>query len=153
MSKNVPNKLSPSLGVIKRFEFSSALQRMSVITLDHTNNSLIAFVKGSPEMIQTLSLTDSLPEDFVEVLEKYTQDGLRVLAMGYKKLDNVNPTWIKECKREDIECDLTFIGFLIMENKVKAATGPCLEKLQNARVDTIMATGDNGLTGIAVARK
>lgn len=141
-----------TLGVIKRFEFSSALQRMSVITIDHTDDTLIGFVKGSPEMLHTLSLTDSIPDDFFSVLEKYTQDGLRVLALGYKILDNVDPDWVRECKREDIEDGLTFIGFLIMENKIKKETNPCLEKLQMAKIGTIMATGDNGLTGVSVGR-
>ena len=40
-----------------------------------------------------------------------------------------------------------------MENKVKDETNPCLEKLQNANIGTIMATGDNGLTAVAVGRK
>ena len=59
---------------------------------------------------------------------------------------------IKAIKREDIECDLIFIGFLIMENKIKPETFPSIEKLQEADIATIMATGDNGLTGISVGR-
>lgn len=43
-----------SLDVLKRFEFSSALQRMSVVVKSATEDELISFVKGSPEMIQTL---------------------------------------------------------------------------------------------------
>jgi P-type E1-E2 ATPase len=39
-----------------------------------------------------------------------------------------------------------------MENKIKPETKPCLEKLQNAKIGTTMATGDNGLTAIAVGR-
>jgi magnesium-transporting ATPase (P-type) len=77
-----------SLGVVKRFEFSSALQRMSILTLNHESKTLSAFVKGSPEMIQSLSTSQSIPEDFHDVLEKYTQDGLRVLALSYKEYDN-----------------------------------------------------------------
>jgi len=40
-----------------------------------------------------------------------------------------------------------------MENKVKKETISSLEKLQKANISTIMATGDNGLTGVAVGRK
>jgi magnesium-transporting ATPase (P-type) len=35
-------------------------------------------------MIQSLSDPSSIPEDFVDVLEKYTHDGLRVLALAYR---------------------------------------------------------------------
>lgn len=40
-----------------------------------------------------------------------------------------------------------------MENKVKPETIGVIERLQRANIDTVMATGDNGLTGVAVGRK
>jgi magnesium-transporting ATPase (P-type) len=42
------------LAILKRFEFSSQLQRMSVIVRNLKDNSLKAFVKGSPEKIKEL---------------------------------------------------------------------------------------------------
>ena len=39
-----------------------------------------------------------------------------------------------------------------MENKIKKETNPCLNQLQAANIGTVMATGDNGLTAIAVGR-
>lgn len=140
------------LAVLKRFEFSSALQRMSVVTRYCSDDSLIGFVKGSPEMIHSLSRESSIPYDYFDALEKYTKDGLRVLAFGYRKLPSMESSKIKALRREDIECDLTFIGFLIMENKIKPETLPSIESLQDADIATIMATGDNGLTGISVGR-
>jgi cation-transporting P-type ATPase 13A2 len=74
-----------SFGVVKRFEFSSALQRMSVLSLNHTTKILTSFVKGAPEMVHSLSASESIPEDFFDVLEKYTQDGLRVLALAFRE--------------------------------------------------------------------
>jgi magnesium-transporting ATPase (P-type) len=56
--------------------------------LNHGSKTLIAYVKGAPEMIHSLSEIESIPEDFHDVLEKYTQDGLRVLALAYKEYDN-----------------------------------------------------------------
>jgi magnesium-transporting ATPase (P-type) len=126
---------------------------MSTISVSHEDSKFTAYVKGSPEMIETLSIPESIPKTYYDVLEKYTEDGLRVLALGYKDLPKVDSNWIESCKREEIELDLTFIGFLIMENKVKDETNPCIEELQKANIDTIMATGDNGLTGVAVGRK
>ena len=126
---------------------------MSTISINHEDNTFTAYVKGSPKMIESLSTPESIPKTYYDVLEKYTEDGLRVLALGYKELESVDSDWIEGCKREEIECGLTFIGFLIMENKVKDETNPCIEELQKANIDTIMATGDNGLTGVAVGRK
>ena len=89
--------------VLKRFEFSSALQRMSVVARHLFDNSLIAFVKGSPEMIHTLSRENTIPYDYFDALEKYTKDGLRVLAFGFKTMKNMEPSQLKALKREDIE--------------------------------------------------
>jgi len=54
------------LAILRRFEFSSTLQRMSVVCRD-TNESQPAFkvfVKGSPEKICELCLPYSLPPDY-----------------------------------------------------------------------------------------
>jgi magnesium-transporting ATPase (P-type) len=37
--------------LIRRFDFSSGLQRMSVICKNQLDNKFLAFVKGSPEKI------------------------------------------------------------------------------------------------------
>ena len=55
--------------------------------------------------------------------------------------------------REDVEKDLTFLGFLVMQNKLKPATIKALSELNEADIRTIMATGDNMLTAISVGRK
>lgn len=55
--------------------------------------------------------------------------------------------------REDVEKDLTFLGFLVMQNKLKPATIKALVELNEADIRTIMATGDNMLTALSVGRK
>jgi len=40
-----------------------------------------------------------------------------------------------------------------MQNRVKSATNDCIRELQEAAIDTIMATGDNGLTAVSVGRE
>jgi cation-transporting ATPase 13A3/4/5 len=42
------------LGIMKRFDFSSALQRSSAIVQDLDKGTLVGYVKGSPEMIASL---------------------------------------------------------------------------------------------------
>ena len=54
------------------------------------------------------------------------------------------PLWLKSallsCRR-DVECDLTFCGLLVMENRLKPETGPTLKILQDANIRTVMITG------------
>jgi cation-transporting ATPase 13A3/4/5 len=55
-------------------------------------------------------------------------------------------------EREEIEKDLIFLGFIILENKLKRITPSVIEHLQSANLRTIMITGDNILTAISVAK-
>jgi cation-transporting ATPase 13A2 len=55
--------------------------------------------------------------------------------------------------REEVEKELTFLGFLIMQNKLKQATIKALTELNESDIRTIMATGDNMLTALSVGRK
>jgi magnesium-transporting ATPase (P-type) len=43
-------------------------------------------VKGSPEKIKELSLSQTLPIDYEAVYQAYTQKGYRVIALAYKDL-------------------------------------------------------------------
>lgn len=51
---------------------------------DKESNTVI--VKGSPEKIRDLCLQETLPDNFNEVLNSFTFEGLRVIAFGTKKI-------------------------------------------------------------------
>ncbi|CAD8078910.1 unnamed protein product [Paramecium primaurelia] len=130
--------------ILKRFDFSSTLQRMSVIV--QRNDKLRVHVKGSPEKLRELCHPTTVPRSFHKILEHYSKMGFRVLACGSKVIDS-------ECNRDKAECNLTFLGFLIMQNKLKPVTRSIIQTLQDAMIRTIMVTGDNVLTAISVARQ
>jgi cation-transporting P-type ATPase 13A2 len=56
-------------------------------------------------------------------------------------------------ERLDCEKELTFLGLLVMENKLKRETSGVIQTLNACKIRTIMATGDNVLTAISVARQ
>ena len=125
-----------------------------MIVRDMSTNRFKTFVKGSPERIRELCLRESLPSNFDEILQIYTEDGYSVLAMASKQLD-VNMKYLSAQKiaRDDVESELNFLGLLIMQNKLKPATKGVIEQLNQANIRTIMATGDNVLTAISVGRE
>lgn len=51
-----------------------------------------------------------------------------------------------------LEQGLVFVGFLVLENELKAETVGFLEAFDAAGLRSIMVTGDNPRTAIAVAR-
>lgn len=128
---------------------SAVVKSKQAGVIGHTYSS---FVKGSPEMIKQLSKLESIPDDYDQVLNEYTVQGYRMIAFGYKNLGEVNFLKVQKIQREDAECDLTFIGFMITENKLKEVTSGIIDQLNKCNVRTIMATGDNTLTAISVAK-
>jgi P-type E1-E2 ATPase len=60
---------------------------------------------------------------------------------------------VMNASRDKVECNLKFLGLLIMENKLKSQTTGVIEILKDCNVRTVMATGDNVLTAISVARQ
>ena len=43
--------------------------------------------------------------------------------------------------REDIEKEFTFVGFLIMENRLKETTTEVIDLLHRSEIKTVMVTG------------
>ena len=140
------------LGIIRRFDFSSKLQRMSVIVKNSNEDYYKLFCKGSPEKIKELCKNDTIPKDFNDVLKKYTTKGFRVLALSFKMM-KMNFIQSQEILREKCENNLIFLGLLIVQNKLKEKTKPSLELLRSAGMRMLMATGDNILTAISVSRE
>lgn len=144
---------NPSIGIVREFPFASSLQRMSVITRSLSASHFTVYAKGSPEIIHALSQPETLPRDFYEKLDVYARKGLRVIALAYKPLDKkLTYAKIQKVPRDTIECDLIFLGFVILENRLKPETTEIIRELTNANIRSVMVTGDNILTAVSVAR-
>lgn len=142
-----------TISVYKIFEFSSEKQRMGVICSLSTENDLYYFCKGSPEMIHSLCDQSTLPAEYFEKLNSFTNEGLRVIALAYKPIPEATTGFVKHYHQKELEQDLTFVGFIVMKNMIKEMTRPTIDKLHDVDISTIMATGDNLLTAISVGRQ
>ncbi|XP_073482483.1 probable cation-transporting ATPase 13A5 isoform X3 [Aquarana catesbeiana] len=141
--------LVKGLLILHQFPFSSNLQRMSVVTKNVGEHKFSIFLKGAPEVMVKFCKQDTVPINFLYVLNQYTVQGFRVIGMAYKNLD-INEDEVEMLKREEVEYDLFFLGFLIMENSLKPETKPVLHELKTANIRTIMVTGDNLQTACTV---
>lgn len=137
-----------TLTQVRQFDFLPELQRMSVVARNSFDASCCLYVKGSPEKVFELCRRQSLPGDYFDVLKKYTEAGKRVIAFAVRQLPAFDDT---QLDRSELERDLVFVGFLIFLNKLKPESADSIDKLKKGNVTTMMATGDNLLTGIAVA--
>uniref|UniRef100_A0A8C0T9V4 ATPase 13A3 n=1 Tax=Canis lupus familiaris TaxID=9615 RepID=A0A8C0T9V4_CANLF len=141
------------IGIVRQFPFSSALQRMSVVARVLGDKKMDAYMKGAPEVIASLCKPETVPVDFEKVLEDYTKQGFRVIALAHRKLES-KLTWhkVQNISRDVIENNMDFMGLIVMQNKLKQETPAVLEDLHKANIRTVMVTGDNMLTAVSVAR-
>lgn len=91
-------------------------------------------------MIKSLSRPETVPGDFKERLLQYTVQGYRVLALAWRPL-RMSYTRVQRIIRDEVECDLEFLGLLVMENRLKPETTPVISQLHSANIKTIMVTG------------
>lgn len=82
-----------------------------------------------------------MPPNFNRILEEYTEEGYRVLALAYKPLDKLSYPKVQRMQREDAEQDLTMLGLVVLENKLKPETRGVIKELRQANLATIMVTG------------
>ena len=125
---------------------------MSTIVKNIPETNFLCFCKGSPEKISELCNKNTLPENFNEVLNKYTSKGFRVLALSCKIMKMTYDQAMK-ISRSNIEKNLIFLGLLIIQNELKDGTAQTLKTLnEDAHLIIKMATGDNILTATCVAK-
>ena len=146
----------------RRFQFSSALKRQSsiasVLTTDHSTGKKVkgtfVGVKGAPETIRTM-LTRT-PPHYDETFKYFTRNGGRVLALAYRYLSaesELGQNKINNLKREEVEADLTFAGFLVLQCPLKDDAMSSVRMLNESSHRCVMITGDNPLTAVHVARQ
>jgi cation-transporting ATPase 13A1 len=66
-----------------------------------------------------------VPIDYQKIMENHTSEGYRVIAIATKELVDFTNKKVQSVKRDHIESELTFIGFLVLEKELK----PCQVKL------------------------
>nr|XP_001400077.2 cation-transporting ATPase 1 [Aspergillus niger CBS 513.88] len=148
--------------VIRRFQFSSALKRQStiatVVSDDRSTHkkvkSTFVGVKGAPETIRSM-LIDT-PPNYEETFKYFTRNGARVLALAYKYLSHeaeFTRARINNYTREEVESDLIFAGFLVLQCPLKDDAIKAVRMLNESSHRVVMITGDNPLTAVHVARQ
>merc|ERR1719319_1709573 len=129
------------IGISRQFTFSSNLARMSVIAKKLRGSHFMVLVKGAPEALEPLCEASSLPPDY----------SARLAALAGRTL-KANFLRVQKMTRGEAERDLTFLGFLVMQNTLKPESAGVIQELRTANLRCLMVTGDNLLTAVSVAR-
>ncbi|OWK50139.1 Manganese-transporting ATPase 13A1 [Lonchura striata] len=111
----------------------SALKRMAVLaSLENASGEIryLAAVKGAPETLH--AMLSQCPSNYHEIHREFSYEGARVLALGYKELGALSHQQVREMKRESLECDLRFVGFILVSSPLKADSKAVIREIQSA---------------------
>jgi Ca2+-transporting ATPase len=142
MSKDELNHSYPRLAVLP---FDS--DRKLMTTINQINGSNIVIVKGAFDVLAAKCINGNL-EAGRALNEELSAQALRVLAVGFKEIDQVpvNPT------PQELESQLTFLGLLGMIDPPRAEAREAVATCRQAGIKPIMITGDHIVTASAIAR-
>ncbi len=118
----------------------------------------IAITKGAPDRLIEWSESEQTPDDVVDLsdsrrldwqrrVDAMANDGLRVLGIAWRPLDEL-PQKISP----EIERDLELIGLIGILDPARPEAKLAVQRAREAGIRTIMITGDHALTAEAIAR-
>eukprot|EP00200_Dunaliella_tertiolecta_P004519 CAMPEP_0202343544 /NCGR_PEP_ID=MMETSP1126-20121109/3613_1 /ASSEMBLY_ACC=CAM_ASM_000457 /TAXON_ID=3047 /ORGANISM="Dunaliella tertiolecta, Strain CCMP1320" /LENGTH=1592 /DNA_ID=CAMNT_0048934615 /DNA_START=141 /DNA_END=4919 /DNA_ORIENTATION=+ len=144
---------SESLHVLRRFDFSSERLRCTSVAM-HPDGRLAVHVKGSPERLLAFMDPATVPDNFVPLLQEYTNQGLRVIGIASRQLPaSCTPATALRMSQDELEAGAAFMGLVLMVNRLKPESAPTIAHLHAASIRTAMVTGDHVRTAINVARQ
>jgi sodium/potassium-transporting ATPase subunit alpha len=130
--------------------------RKRMATLHRIDGKLFVLVKGAGENVVPLCtslcqagskipLDCTASADVLERLQTMASEGLRVIALAYRELDELPTGQIPEE-------GLTFAGFMGLLDPPRPEVPLALKNCHSAGIKVIMITGDAGPTAAAIAR-
>ena len=152
-------KGTPSVKIMVRNHFSSALQRMSTVaavtqTAGESSQNWV-LMKGSPEMVS--KLLANKPKGYDAAYRKLAEQGLRIVALAHRELESHESARLKDqsnpLTRDEMERGLHFDGFLAFACPVRTDTPDVVKALRASSHTVMMATGDSALTALHVANE
>ena len=133
--------------------FSSERKMMSVVVQINETKDHFLYSKGAPEVIlERCKLTPEKKKQFIFLVQKMAEQGLRSLALARRKLKIVE---VKKALEEDIlnEESLEFLGLAGMQDPLRPEVKEAIEAAKLAGIRTIMITGDHKETAATIAQE
>ncbi len=143
--------------IIDILPFSFERKRMT--TIHKLNGNVFIYTKGAPRNtldVCSKVLVDGKIEDLNEEnmqwiesrIQEFASEGLRVIAIAYKKIPKAEYT-----KGEEVENNLIFVGLAAMRDPPRAEVKEAVAKAKQAGIKTVIITGDYGPTAEAIAQE
>jgi P-type Ca2+ transporter type 2C len=143
---------------IDELPFDSKTKFMAVLN-NVPDSEPVIFLKGAPDVVLDMcekfsvkgsetNFTQEQKEQYLQKNNHLAQKGLRVLAIAYKK--GVSKTAKIEI---EIDQDMVFLGFAGILDPPRPDVAQAIKEAQSAGIRTIMITGDQRDTALAIAQR
>ena len=152
------NKLYNSMPRINEIPFDS--NRKMMTTMHKTDKGYKSITKGAPDILinkcnriykngRIEVLTEAEKTNIKKENENMSNQALRVLAIGYKDIQNMpgNPNL-----EDELEKDLIFVGLIGMIDPPREGVFEAVNTCKKAGIKIVMITGDHINTAKAIAR-
>lgn len=154
---------------VRELPFDSSRKRMTTVhrlKQPVNGSSFISITKGAPKETSELcnkvyengqlrDLTDTDREAILAANDDYARQGLRVLAVAYRNLEEVAdlPKALSDYSPEVIEEDMVFQGLVVMADPPREEVAAAVDLCRKASIRIVMVTGDYGLTAVSIAKR
>lgn len=144
------NELNWNVNIDLPFESENQIMAATI----RQDGKVLMIVKGGSERVlekcnniidSNGNLQTANKQDLEDVISRYSHEGLRVLGLAYKEIDDRHITL------EDLK-DLVFVGFAGILDTVKDEVPGAVKECQNAGVRVVMITGDHIETATAIGK-
>ncbi|MFX0038402.1 MAG: cation-translocating P-type ATPase [Promethearchaeota archaeon] len=153
-----PYDIKKNYEIVKEFSFSSEEKRMTTLCKTLGDHDIIfAFSKGAPERMLEISSQIELNGELKDLDQNYknlilnkinerANQGFRTLAIAYREIIDKDHS-----KREEIENDLIFLGFVSIMDPPRPGVKESVEECQKGGIKVVMVTGDHPATAKTIA--
>lgn len=131
--------------------------RKMMTTVHRKENTFVSYTKGAPDVVlsrcsryvspsgEIREMMEKDREQILQANQQMAQDGLRVLAVAYKD--------VEEGRYENLEQDMIFLALIGMIDPPRPEVKEALEKCKTAGIKVIMITGDHKATAQTIAKE
>lgn len=122
--------------------------RKCMTTIHTFNAQYIVIIKGAMESVLNRLKVNEDIDAIQKLSHQWAVEGLRVLAYGYKLLNNIPPVLTSE-----IENDFSFIGCIGLIDPPRKEVKQSITECKEAGIKPVMITGDHPATAAAIAKE
>ncbi|KAI8338542.1 hypothetical protein BC941DRAFT_451724 [Chlamydoabsidia padenii] len=149
-----PDLVDNGWEVLAEHQFDSNIKRMSTLCVN--NGYTVLFTKGATECILPLCINIESEKEIERVhatVNNLASKGLRVMAMAYRSMDNIDAKVARSMSRDEIEKDLIFVGLTGIYDPPRPESRQAVKEAHNAGISVHMLTGDHEITATAIAKE